>query len=261
MLLLVSRRASAIASLRLTQTLSAKLSRNMSSNNDLTATCRKLSEEYSACDVSDALLKLKVPQAGFLPDIVPIHGIPHGKGQHVVAPVSTVLFVPKSGENPQPSNIPTDKHWTDIPPPSSIVLLQQPAGMICAVLGDIMATRLKHRGVRGIVANGRIRDIASINELCADGTLSTWSKGYSTVGTGLEAKAWAVDVPVQIGGLEVRSGDILCADENERGVVVIPQDKLDELMAILPALKATDDKCVADVQAGVDVNEVFRRHR
>ena len=194
--------------------------------------------------------------------LVPIPGLPRGSAQHIVAPISTVLFVPKSGgDNVPPANIPKDKHWTDVPPPSSIILLQQPPGQICAVLGDIMATRLKHRGVRAIVANGRVRDLASINDLCTDGKLSVWSTGNSTVGTGLEAKAWAVDVPLQIGGLEVHAGDIMCADEGERGAVVIPQDRLEEVMAMLPGLKEADDKCVADVQAGVDVNEAFRRHR
>lgn len=134
-------------------------------------------------------------------------------------------------------------------------------GQICAVLGDIMATRLKVRGVKGVVADGRVRDLSALKGLCKDGDFAVWSRSTSTVGTGLEAKPWAVDVPIRIGDVEIKPGDILCADEGDRGCVVIPQDKLSDLMALMPALKQADERCVEDVKAGVDVTEVFRRHR
>lgn len=70
-----------------------------------------------------------------------------------------------------------------------------------------------------------------------------------------------MDVPVAVQGVEVRPGDILCADEGERGCVVIPRARLGEVMEMLPGLKAADDKCVEDVKMGVDVQEAFRRHR
>lgn len=43
--------------------------------------------------------------------------------------------------------------------------------------------------------------------------------------------------------------------------MVIPQDKLDEVLKMLPGLKAADEAVVVDVQKGVDVQEAFRRHR
>ncbi|RMY44765.1 hypothetical protein D0865_10344 [Hortaea werneckii] len=281
----------------------------MSVDPEIEAKCKEISTNYSACDVSDALLKLKIPQAGFLPDILPInHNNPSPKP--LVAPLSTVLFVPKSpasssssttpaatgGETAptliqQESNIPQTKHWTDLPTPGTIALLQQPRGQICAVCGDILATRLKVRGVRGIVADGRVRDIVSLSELCqAPSTASTsssdgrrgegftvWSRGTSTVGTGLAAQAWCVDVPLSVPNkppitsfsssenpspsLQVNPGDIIVCDEGERGSVVIPLSKLDEVLSLLPSLKEADEKCIADVEAGVDVREAFRRHR
>ena len=100
-----------------------------------------------------------------------------------------------------------------------------------------------------------------MNELCKDGSFHVWSHGLSTVGTGLEAKAWAADVPLEIGGVTVNAGDVVCADEGEGGCVVIPREKVEDVVAMLPKLKEIDDKCVADVQAGVDVTTTFRRHR
>lgn len=43
-------------------------------------------------------------------------------------------------------------------------MLEQPADQHCAVLGGIMALRMKVLGVRGVLVNGRVRDLAEINE-------------------------------------------------------------------------------------------------
>lgn len=42
---------------------------------------------------------------------------------------------------------------------------------------------------------------------------------------------------------------------------MIPRDKLDALMEMLPGIKAADDACVAGVEAGVGVQEAFTRYR
>jgi regulator of RNase E activity RraA len=164
------------------------------------------------------------------------------------------LFVPYSHQSsasptsndhgttiPEKSNLPKDKHWTDVPAPGSIALLQQPSGQKCAVLGDIVATRFKLRGVAGAIIDGRMRDVAGCAELCAEANFAVWSKGVSTVGTTPEAKPWAVDVPIKVGGVEVRPGDFAVLDEAERGIVVIPKEKLVEVAEVLPGLKEADD--------------------
>jgi regulator of RNase E activity RraA len=192
----------------------------------------------------------------------------------IIAPISTVLFVPNdyqggsssgsgvSGTNiPAETNISKDKHWTDMPAPGSIVLLQQPSGQIVALLGDIIATRFKVRGIVGAIVDGRMRDVAGCGELCADGKISVWSKSLSTVGTSLEAKPWAVDIPVQVGGVTVRPGDLAVLDEAEKGIVVIPREKLAEVAELLPGLKEADDAVLRDVRDGVDLKEAFQRHR
>ena len=117
-------------------------------------------EKYTACDISDALLKLKVPQAGFLRDMN-MYGVPGDKV--VIAPVSTIMFVPKGAEmsttGDKPSNIPRGKHWTDVTEPGTIAVLHQPEGQSNAVCGGILALRMMMRGVQGIVVAGRVRDI------------------------------------------------------------------------------------------------------
>ncbi|KAL5346465.1 hypothetical protein ACLOAV_008736 [Pseudogymnoascus australis] len=122
------------------------------------------------------------------------------------------------------------------------------------MLGGILATRLRYRGVRAVIAHGRIRDVAEIRE-----ELPVWSLGTSTVGSGGGVKAHAVDVPVEVGGVAVRAGDVVVADP-ENGVVVIPAERVGEVLALLPRLGEADVK-VKEAVRGMAVGEAFRRFR
>ncbi|KAI9840311.1 MAG: hypothetical protein M1838_004131 [Thelocarpon superellum] len=127
---------------------------------------------YSACDISDALLKLKVPGAGFVPDVLPFpHQINDAtvvQRAKIIGPASTVLFVPKghTGDTSvyPKANIPSDSHWVDLTKPDTVVVISSPK-VDNAVVGGIMASRMSVRGARGIVVQGRCRDAEEMNAL------------------------------------------------------------------------------------------------
>lgn len=185
-----------------------------------------------------------------------------------MAPVSTVILVPKSWNNascfasplPQTSNIPQGKNWTDCPPEGSIVLIQQPKEHISAILGDIMVTRLQKRGIRGVVADGRIRDLKSCREVCEEGSFQAWSRGVSAAPPSLEAKPWAYDIALKVGNVTVNPGDLLCADEEDGAVVVIPKAHLQAVYEMLPVLKRASEGVLSDVQSGFSLPEAVQRH-
>ena len=118
-------------------------------------------KQYTACDISDALLRLGVPGAGFLPDLEPCSSGMSDTGI-TIAPASTVLFAPKGvaldGGWPE-NNMPPHANWSDISEPGTIAVLWQPNGQKNAVCGGIMGLRMKVLGVKGIVAVGRVRDV------------------------------------------------------------------------------------------------------
>lgn len=137
--------------------------------------------KYTACDIADALLKLQVPNAGYISNLQPItsKNITYTSALTqktsypliTIAPASTVIFSPKiksPNDNtfyPQ-ANIPSDTHWVDLTQPETILVMSQPNGQICAVLGGIMALRMKVLDVKGVVVSGRVRDqleLASTN--------------------------------------------------------------------------------------------------
>lgn len=119
--------------------------------------------QYNACDISDALLKLKVPGAGFVADLN-LYSPPAGDSASVtIAPVSTVLFAAKGQDLAElASNIPKGVHWADLTVPGTIVVLKQPEGQKNAICGGIMAVRMKVCQAEGIIVAGRARDIGEL---------------------------------------------------------------------------------------------------
>lgn len=138
------------------------------------ATMTKL-QQYTACDISDALLKLKVPGAGYLADLAPYSSKPSSSSSSddatsptttTIAPVSTILFAAK-GETPAAPapNVPKDTHWADVSEPGTFVVMKQAPGQTNAICGGIMALRMKMRRVEGIIVAGRVRDVQELRSL------------------------------------------------------------------------------------------------
>lgn len=138
-------------------------SRAMSTTSMSNSVLAKL-EQYTACDISDALLKLKVPGAGFIADLNSYSGKPgNDAGTLTIAPVSTVLFAAKGETLAEPTpNVPKDTHWTDVTEPGTFVVMKQPPGQTNAICGGIMALRMKIREAKGILVAGRVRDVEEL---------------------------------------------------------------------------------------------------
>ncbi|KAH8428313.1 RraA family protein [Aspergillus melleus] len=223
--------------------------------------------EYSACDVSDALLKLQkpspgtTPRAGHLADFTPFSPTlgRNTTSPKIIAPASTFKFIPKASSDVDTSDahgFPEGTHWVDWAQADTVAVVEQPPDQYCAVVGGIMAVRMKALGVQGVVVNGRIRDLEEMRG-CG---ISVWAHGTSTVGTAAEAKPGARNVPVNLGGVVVCPGDIIFCDPLE-GVVAIPRDLLDPVLELMPKLVAMDDRVKEAVVQGSSVFEAFQKFR
>jgi regulator of RNase E activity RraA len=199
--------------------------------------------------------------------------MPHTSGtrkpelKKIIAPASTFLMAPKTTPSfPNPvsvsedfpkSNLSAPGPYADLAQRGTVVVISQPAGQSCAVMGGIMAERIKVLGAEGVVVDGRVRDLAALVET----GLPIWTKGTSIIGAGAETKFHACGVPVQVGETVVERGDIVMIDPFENGVVAVPQGKVDEVLQLLPKLVAADEKVIGDVKNGSRVDEAFKAHR
>lgn len=153
--------------------------------------------------------------------------------------------------------MPKDKHWVDMTPAGSVVVIESPPDASAASIGGIMSLRMALNGVLGCVVSGRVRDM---EEQMASG-IEVWSGGRSSVATGAEAKVWGRECEIEVRGVKIKPGDVVVADGKEGCVVVIPRELLADVVQVIPEIPAADEKVMEALRGGMTVKEAFAKYR
>jgi len=175
--------------------------------------------------VNDALAMLGIQ--GSVVGIRPARGFEDAK---IVGPAGTLFLAPPHPDTPPVTMYAAIRGMA----PGAVLVID--GGGWDAFTGDNQGECAKRRGLVGVVVNGGARDVAGFRAI---GMPLFFTGAATRIG---KVQVAGVNVPVAVGGVTIRPGDVIVADED--GVVAIPA-------SLLPALL---DKLqvIFDVEQGME---------
>ncbi len=127
--------------------------------------------------------------------------------------------------------------------PGDIVVVTTTSPSADGSFGELLATSLRHRGVRGLVTTTGVRDVAALHEM----GFPVFCAAVSAQGT-VKATAGAVNVPVSVGGQRIAPGDAIVADDD--GVVVVARSQVTSALAAARARTERENAARAAFSGG-----------
>jgi len=107
--------------------------------------------------------------------------------------------------------------------PGEVLVVTMPEPAPFALFGGLLATQARARGAAAVLVDASVRDV---EELAALGP-PTWARWVRVRGA-VKEEPGALDVPVTVGGAEIRPGDAVVLDAD--GVAVVAAERVDAVL-------------------------------
>jgi regulator of RNase E activity RraA len=127
--------------------------------------------------------------------------------------------------------------------PGDVMVVDADGDCANALVGGILTFYAASIGMAGMVLDGAIRDIAEIGER----TFPVYARGHTHRGPYKDGPG-AINVPVSIGGMTVRPGDILVGDQD--GLLAFAPEETEDLIARATAHREKEEQTIAAMKAG-----------
>ncbi|MEA4882981.1 MAG: RraA family protein [Clostridia bacterium] len=190
-------------------------------------------EHYASANASDALNKTNTMDAA-IKSVNP--------GKRVAGRAYTVDCYPGS-------IITCHKALGEVKPGQILVINGHgdPSG---AMWGGLMSLEAIQRGVAGVIVDGAVRDVNTIREL----GLPVFA-GHVTPCVGSNRTVGSTGNPIVCGGVIVRTGDLIIADDD--GVVVVPEERIEEVLRRVAAIVEKEKDIAEKVRSGAHIADLI----
>jgi 4-hydroxy-4-methyl-2-oxoglutarate aldolase len=107
--------------------------------------------------------------------------------------------------------------------PGEVLVLTMPEPRPIALVGDLLATQARERGVAALLIDASVRDVEELREM----GLPIWARWVRVHGAA-KGTMGQVGEPVEVGGATIRQGDAVILDAD--GVAVVEAERIDEVL-------------------------------
>jgi len=132
--------------------------------------------------------------------------------------------------------------------PGDVLVMQGVMG--CSNMGGQSATIAKRSGFIGAVVDATVRDPDQYRGM----GWPVWCRGFTPITGKWRMQTVEVNGTVQICGVQVRPGDLVCADE--AGVAFVPRERAVEVLEAARKIDAGDTRRKKDIESGASVAEL-----
>ena len=108
--------------------------------------------------------------------------------------------------------------------PGEVLVLTMPEPAPVALVGELLATQARGRGVAALLVDAAVRDVEELQQL----GLPTWARWVRVTGAEKSVPG-SIGEPVVVGGAQIAQGDAVVLDAD--GVVVVAAARVEEVLA------------------------------
>ena len=200
--------------------------------------------------ISDACDELGIAGAIASSELFPVN-----PGKRLVGPALTVrnirhaLQVHKAATDKLSGQSESEAH--NLAEPGDVLVIEGVSG--CSNMGGQSATMGMRQGEAGAIVEGSIRDPDQYQEM----GWPVWCRSYTPITGKWRMQTVEINGVVLIAGVQVRPGDIVCADN--AGICFVPRDKAQAVLDVARKIDAGDTRRKQDIEQGVSIAELMTR--
>ena len=180
---------------------------------------------------------------------------PVNSGKRIVGPALTVrnirhsTQIHKAAQDKASGQGETEAH--NLATPGDVLVMQGVIG--CSNMGGQSATISRREGCIGAIVDGTLRDPDQYRQM----GWPVWCRGFTPITGKWRMQTVEVNGTVQIAGIAVRPGDLVCADE--AGIAFVPYAQAAAVLEASRKIDGADTKRKADIDSGVPLVEILQK--
>jgi len=134
--------------------------------------------------------------------------------------------------------------------PGDVLVIDRSGDRKHAGFGGVTAYAATIRKVAGVVIDGLATDIREIEEY----RLPVYARGLTALTAKMYGTGGDINVPISVGGVVVRPGDLVVGDDN--GVLVLPPDEAPALLKMAQEAEAREKVTKEKLASGISLTDL-----